>query len=106
MSKMDRDIIKGEEIVCESSSNEGEGHAGMIFKKAAEGKKVLLGKTDPIFKTAEEAKNAVEKAVEGVRTKGSKPIFKKAEPKNPKGAGKDASKKSTKKEEEGSGDGK
>ena len=70
----------GDSILCESSGSKGEGHAGVIFKKCEDGSKQLLGSTDPVFKTASEAKTAVEGTVQDIR-KEFKPAFKKVDEK-------------------------
>lgn len=60
-----------ESIKCEAEIGEGGGHAGLIVFCGDNDAHEILGRTDPIFDTAEEAVIAIEKAVEVVEA--SKP---------------------------------
>ena len=98
MGRLENEVRKkDQEILCESSSSKDGGHSGMIFVKKKGGKKTVLAQTDPIFKTADEAKIAAEKAVKGIRSSGTKPIFQEVDEEgNPKKGTESTSKKKKK----------
>lgn len=79
LDKMVRE--EGDKIKCEAEPGDGGKHAGMIVFND-KGKKEVLGKTDPLFETAEEAVDAAQKSVDMIRS--SMPVFKAAEEEKPK----------------------
>jgi len=58
---------KGSAIRCEAEMSEGFGHAGLIVLVEEDKERAILGRTDPTFKTAKQAVDAMKDTVDSIR---------------------------------------
>ena len=65
---------KGDAIKCEAEMSEGFGHAGLIVLVENDKERAILGRTDPTFKTAKQAVDAMKETVETIRNGVPEPI--------------------------------